>query len=80
MNKTEKKAFWKEWWKRLKSFPIWIKITFPIIGIAFIVMGIIPGWKSMSIPILLTGIILLVEAPIVLFVVLKKEYAKKKTK
>jgi len=81
MNKVEIKAFWKEWWKRLKLFPLWIKITFPVVGIAFIIMGITSkSSKLISIPILLTGVVLLVEAPIIIFVELKKEYTKKKTK
>lgn len=81
MNRITRKEFWKEFWKRLKAFPLWVKITFPLAGIALIVMGITSKSPELiSIPILLTGIALLVEAPIILFVELKKEYTKKKTK
>lgn len=80
MSKIKRREFWKEWLSRLRSIPFSWKIVLFVVGVAFIIIGIMPGPKSISIPILLTGIALLLEAPIIFFVELKREYAKKKTK
>lgn len=87
MNKIDRKAFWQDFWEEYRSMaPLWYKILMSILGLVYIVFGIVlktisnPWSQQNMILSLVFGILFLILYPFLVFLETKKEYAKPKKK